>query len=87
MQVVYKYKLEFGHPTRITVPVGAKVRHFGMQGEFPTRELYVWIEISKGVSETTTLEFNIYGTGLEFSSGLYVGTIQVDGFVWHLYQK
>jgi hypothetical protein len=83
MQVIYKYLLEYAEPTYITVPVGSMVRHFGVQGS----ELYVWIEIDKSISETMTLEFHIYGTGHEFEHGIYFGTVQVDGFVWHLYQK
>jgi hypothetical protein len=83
---VYKYPLasRFGERSiYVEAPDPQRVVLFGAQG----RELFVWVEVIRDRPEKVA-EFIIYGTGQEIEEGdAWVGSCQVDGYVWHLYQR
>jgi len=85
---VYKYgPIEISSEnkwTKIMLPDWAEIVHFGAQNG----KLYFWAEISDE-APLNEVEFIAIGTGWELPPGaeFHRGTCQVDGFVWHLYER
>jgi len=47
----------------------------------------MWAEVDP-YDEGDSRTFRIVGTGFEVRDGLvYIGTVQMDGFVWHVYEE
>jgi len=85
MKTIYKYPLTKLTPyIKIEMPLDAKILCFQMQGLMPT--IWAFVETNNKIS---TRYFTINNTGWDMTSDqvdCYVGTIQVDGFVWHLFE-
>lgn len=82
--VIYKYKLKIEHVQTIKMPANARILSIQAQGN----ELWLWAEVfsANDLSERT---FRIYGTGQAFVRGadVYLATVQVNSFVWHIYEE
>lgn len=85
MQTIWKYRLTPGNPTRIEMPVGARVLCVQTQGDEP----HLWALVTRD-GETETRTFAVYGTGhiLPVEPGNYLGTFQMQGgaLVFHLFE-
>lgn len=84
MTRIYKYELALQHRQILNLPVGAKIRHIGVQnGTFQ-----LWAEINpKNDVEPRT--FIIYGTGHDIEENRfleYLQTVCHNKFVWHFYE-
>lgn len=85
MITIHKYQFEIADSVVIEMPEGANVLSVQVQDGEPM----MW-----AVVETTYClkkkAFRIYGTGhkLDFfaTEGKYIGTIQHNGFVWHIFE-
>ena len=82
-RVIWKYRLSNGE--RLSVPVGATVRHLGWQEGAPT----LWLECDEG-SERVEWTIQVIGTGQPFdyrTNAEFLGTL-IEGvgmFVWHFF--
>ena len=81
--VIYKYELEVADWQDVKMPLGGEILSIQLQGAKPT----IWVKLAphQPVGER---RLRIVGTGHSFVDALigdYVGTIQSDGFVWHLF--
>lgn len=82
MKTIYKYEV----PGVVQMPASAKVLGLQEQGD----KFMIWVLID--LSDDQILEnrkFKIIGTGWEFDDAekRYVGTVQKNGFVWHLFEE
>lgn len=82
MRAIVKYPLDIG-VTHLVLPVGAQFRYFGAQRD----QLFAWFEIDDEVPLGDPRKHHVVGTGHRIlPGGEYRGTVQVDQFVWHLYE-
>ena len=82
--VIYKYKLKIEIVQTIKMPANARILSIQAQGN----ELCLWAEVYVD-NQLNDRTFIIRGTGQVFAKGLdvYLATVQVDGFVWHIYEE
>jgi hypothetical protein len=86
VRAIWKFPVPLDVRPRLWMPKGAKVLTFQVQGG----KLCVWAEVDTEAT-TETRYFAVHGTGMEMPNGtadsdVYVGTVQISGFVWHLYE-
>lgn len=82
MKRIYKYQLSITRVQEVVMPTGAKLLTAQMQGGM----ICVWAMVREG-AELVKRRFSIVGTGhqSDLSEKNYVGTVQDDGFVWHVF--
>lgn len=83
MKTIYKYELEIQDTQVITMPMNSKILSVQKQG----LSVWLWAIVDTQFSNTY-YTFNIVGTGNPMPDepiGDYIGTIQVNGFVWHVF--
>lgn len=80
---IFKYQVPIQSDFRLELPKGAKIISFQLQNETPM----IWAIVNEHL-ELETRYFEIVGTGFDFISTCreYIGTIQLDSFVWHLFE-
>ena len=83
MKSVFKYPLlHIGTPMVLSLPAGSKALAFQFQEATPT----MWVEVTSS-EEYVRREFQVFGTGHDIPDhAQYVGTVQDDWLVWHLYE-
>jgi len=86
-RTVWKYPFISHEPLSLQLPVGAIVRHVGVdpagKGTLPC----LWIEVGqRGLDERRSFDF--FGTGHDVpETAAYIGTVIVpQGYVWHVYE-
>lgn len=88
MKTVYKYQLPFAPneygTTTIVVPKGFIILHADNQYD----QLCIWVEVDTTTQETENLTIEVVGTGKPLSPNpkLYIGTVFVQEYVWHVYE-
>lgn len=80
MKTIWKYPMS----TAITheMPEGAKFLTFRLQDQ----DYQAWFEVDPG-AKLVPRKFHMVGTGWTFHSGIYLGTVEVGPFIWHLYEN
>ena len=82
MRTIYKYRVDIGGSTYVSLPSGYFIKHVDMQQD----DLCFWAEVDRN-EKTESVEFRVVGTGHQIPDGAqYVGTAQSPPFVWHLYK-
>jgi hypothetical protein len=86
MSVIYKYPIDMrglANGIYIELPEKAQILDLQMQNNTPT--LWALVDLN---APLVTRYFCIYGTGqhFEIDGVAYVGTFQIDEFVWHLFE-
>lgn len=86
MITIYKYSVPIKDEFELELPQGAKILAFQTQNDDPM----IWALVDSE-KETGKRKFTIRGTGNPIESDMvdddvYIGTIQKDGFVWHLFE-
>jgi hypothetical protein len=84
-KVIYKYPLPMQH--HVVLEVKGFVRILSIQEQ--QHQICLWCEIDPESETTRILNFKIIGTGHEFHFKTlheYVGTVQIRGYVWHIYR-
>lgn len=78
---IYKYTLQLGR-TVLDMPDCARALSVQMQGE----HMCLWARVEPR-RPTERRIFDVYGTGhpMPADPGDHVGTVQVDGLVWHVF--
>lgn len=82
--MIYKFPLSSGNkPTTLILPTGSIPRYVGEQKGW----ICLWVEMGTGKPDTSFI-FDIFGTGWDLPNlyQAYIGTVQIDGYVWHVYQ-
>ena len=82
-RTIWKFRIEFDVEQTIELPVNHEILTVQMQGDFA----YIWVLVDPEEVKGS-FAFRIVGTGHRevLDTDKYVGTFQVDGFVWHLFQ-
>jgi hypothetical protein len=84
MQVIHKYELFVVDKQRVYMFEDAKILCVQVQNGEP----YIWAQGDPGLPLVPKI-FRIFGTGRVIINNeflVYVGTIQVGRFVWHVYE-
>lgn len=81
---IWKFAIPRNQRSEIQVPIGAKVLSVQMQGDV----ICFWAKVdTDGMS--VPVEFFIFGTGWKLPENIaelkHFGTVQDEGFVWHVY--
>lgn len=84
MHTIFKQALEVNDFQVVQLPQDFKILHLGVQQGVPT----IWYECT---TEMPLVDLDIYcfGTGYRMNYRPpmdYIGTVQIDGFVWHYYR-
>lgn len=84
MKRIYKYKLEITDVQTILMPRGASILTVQLQEGEP----HVWALVNPEYAKEEIV-IHTYGTGspIETPGKLYIGTYQLNGFVWHVFQS
>lgn len=85
MRSVFKYNLALTDLTQyLELPVGAKIKYVDNQNG----QITFWAEVDQLANKHELRGFNVFGTGhtIDDDSMEYVGTVQLHGFVWHIYE-
>ena len=84
MRQVWKYSFAGTGQHDITLPRGAFVLSFQIQANMFT----IWVLVDTKEKDLTVRRFEIIGTGWDTEREYfeYFGTVQDDGFVWHLFE-
>lgn len=83
MDTIYKYPLQITDVQRVLMPSGAKILCAQVQGD----QVCLWAEVDTE-KETEPRIIMIVGTGDPWRSDYYtyIGTVQLQGYVWHVYE-
>ena len=83
-EAVWKYPLDWhpGSNQYVELPLGSEVLHFASQDDIAT----IWCRVDTNIEAMERRAFSIQFTGAPFSGGDYIGTVQKDGYVWHLFE-
>lgn len=84
MERIYKYPLSLASGVQsVTLPEGAKVIHFGIQGDVPC----IWARVDPFATAQQTRYFWALGTGSDVKDNLkHIGTVLHGAYVWHLFE-
>jgi hypothetical protein len=85
MQTIFKTVLDICDEQTIELPQGFNILHIAKQNGHPC----IWYECD---SSSPIMKVTIYcfGTGFRMDDApamVYIGTVQIDGYVWHYYRK
>jgi len=83
MDYIWKYPIKVTDKQFVRMPRGSKILSAQVQGE----QVYIWASVR---SDNVMVDrcITIIGTGMRIHIGQYgvhIGTIQKDGFVWHIF--
>jgi hypothetical protein len=89
MKIIYKYELEITSGVQeLQVPKNSTILTIQVQNNKPC----MWCEVDKNEEEIETILIEMFGTGWDIYEGMgvdrkYLQTIQINGFVWHYYER
>jgi hypothetical protein len=85
MNTIHKFKIEIVDEQVIEIDPFAKILSFQVQNG----EAFIWALVNSN-NVKVPYRFAIVGTGNPFiydkSDARFIGTVQLNGFVWHLFQ-
>ncbi|MBA7548445.1 hypothetical protein ES705_40903 [subsurface metagenome] len=84
MKKIYKYPVPITDEFTLKLPEGAKILTFQAQDSKP----YIWALVDP-IGQMETVSFKLFGTGHLVGNAdtlEHVGTIQIEPFVWHLFE-
>lgn len=90
--MIHKYPLDIVGAQKLALPVGAIVRHVGVQADDHGERIRLWAEYAiEAIPVRTMRTFAIYGTGHLFDPApgdTYIGTVHMRGgaLVFHVYE-
>ena len=85
MRTIFKQKLDICDFQTIEIPQDFNILHIGKQNGVPC----IWYECESDIN-TVHLDIYCFGTGYRMDnlpSLAYIGTVQIDGYVWHYYRS
>jgi len=84
MHTIFKQKLDIKDIQTVQLPQDFKILHLGVQQGVPT----IWYECTAEMP-LVYLDIYCFGTGYRMDNLPamdYIGTVQIDCFVWHYYR-
>ena len=80
---IFKYYLQLTDTQTLQMPEGFEVLNVSNEGG----RIVFWAEADEE-EELVDIDFYVVGTGneLEHPLRVYMGTVQMNGFVWHVYE-
>ena len=80
---IFKYYLQLTDTQTLQMPEGFEVLNVSNEGG----RIVFWAEADEE-AELLGIDFYVVGTGneLEHPLRVYMGTVQMNGFVWHVYE-
>jgi hypothetical protein len=93
MKTIYKYELEITDEQSFRLPRNSRILSAGNQ----LGRLFIWAEVDTDI-ESELRTFHIYGTGnpipelnegarhKSFRGRIFIGTVQMGVFAWHVYE-
>lgn len=80
---IWKYQLK-GLTQTIMIPGSGKALAVGAQGE----DLVMWVMLDPE-ARPVARKFEVFGTGVDGVTEMhrYIGTAQIHGLVWHVFEK
>lgn len=83
MNIIYKYKIEYGQKCIIEMPDQAQILSLQVQNDIPC--IWVLVDPNKPLVKRT---FVTYVTGsIPNPNHTFIGTYQIDWFVGHVFEK
>lgn len=84
MKTIYKYHIALKKEQTIVLPMEYQI--LGIQMQNDTLCMWVMVDMDNPVE---SINIRIYGTGHEITEEdiKHIGTIQIDGFVWHVFTE
>ncbi|MFB5946100.1 DUF7352 domain-containing protein [Albibacterium profundi] len=85
MNTIYKYEIHIKETFTLSLPVGANILCFKSNRQ--TSKMYLYAKVDTEASNEQR-SFALVGTGapIDFNNGVYIGTVKVGFFVWHLFE-
>lgn len=83
-RTIWKYPLGIHHTSEIPVPEGGQILSLQLQDNTPT----LWIKVNPDAPKVFRM-FLVVPTGGSFEDDenlKYIGTVQVEQFVWHYFE-
>lgn len=84
MLTVYKYRVPVQEVSKVVMPIGAQLLHFGAQGQ---DEVFVWALVDTGNAKEHRVFF-VRGTGHDCDVVLgahHLATVFAGSLVWHIF--
>ena len=84
-QVIYKFSLQImGGVQSIFMKEGSEILSLQEQHGVPT----IWVKFPVDDDSSVERKFMMHGTGHESEDmeGTFIGTVQINGFVWHYFE-
>lgn len=82
MKTIHKYPISIRTEQQIELPYGYKPICVQIQNG----KIWLWAKVnSENHKEYATIF--VIGTGQYLPGGKYIGTVQLDGYVWHIYHE
>ena len=83
MRTIYKYHIQLADKTILDLPRSARP----LAAQAQDGQLTMWVELDNR-EPTTSRTFLLIGTGhIVPDNVVYIGTLQQDFFVWHIYEQ
>lgn len=81
---IYKYVLDVKDGDQeLKIPHSGRIVHVGKQNS----QICLWVEFNGYTLPAQKRYFNVFGTGHHIPSEFgHIGTVQMDSFVWHVYE-
>jgi hypothetical protein len=81
---IHKYQIPIINSFNILLPVTAVILSFQMKNN----NAFIWVIVDE-IEPPIPRNFRLVGTGhnIDFLIAQYIGTIQDDIFVWHLFEE
>lgn len=87
MSRIWKFNLEIADEPTIDMPLGTHVLSVGEQNG----GVFVWAHVPVPEAKTEKRHFFVIGTGnpipWTLSDATFIGTVQANGFVWHVFDQ
>jgi hypothetical protein len=84
MITIHKYQFKIADRIEIEMPIHSDILSIQLQNGIPT----MWAKVDTSLQRVKRI-FVVFGTGHEINSLFdyrHIGTIQLDGFVWHIFE-
>lgn len=84
MRTIFKTKLDICDFQTVELPQDFKILHIAKQNGVPC----IWYECNHDMP-LVYLDIYCFGTGYRMDNlpaMVYIGTVQIDGYVWHFYR-
>lgn len=86
MKTIYKYPLKIQDTNHLSLPCGFKI--LTAQAQVQDGAIHLWAEVDTEEKANDHITINIFGTGnpIFTNTGTYINTVQLNGFVWHIFR-